>query len=77
MEATCFFGPTVGFQRTTRRYTPEDLNLYNHRRENFKSYIMHGEVERIWKEILMAYFKKLSRHSLGEAKENREETQAG
>jgi hypothetical protein len=28
-----------GFQRTTRRYIPEDRTLHNHRCENLKSYI--------------------------------------
>jgi hypothetical protein len=29
---------SVGFQRTTRRYIPEDKTLHNHRCENLKSY---------------------------------------
>jgi hypothetical protein len=29
----------VDFQRTTRRYIPEDVILHNHRCENLKSYI--------------------------------------
>jgi hypothetical protein len=32
MEATCYFETSVDFQRTTRRYIPED----NHRSENLK-----------------------------------------
>jgi hypothetical protein len=31
---------SVDFQRTTRRYVPEDRTLHNHRRENLKSYIL-------------------------------------
>jgi hypothetical protein len=30
---------SVDFQRTTGRYTPEDITLNNHRRENLISYI--------------------------------------
>jgi hypothetical protein len=30
---------SVNFQRTTRRYTPEDSILHNHRCENLKSYM--------------------------------------
>jgi hypothetical protein len=38
IEATCSSETSAGFQRT-RRYTPEDRTLYNHRCENLKSYI--------------------------------------
>jgi hypothetical protein len=38
MEAICSFETSVGFQRTTRRYIPEDRTLYNRRRENLRSY---------------------------------------
>jgi hypothetical protein len=31
---------SVDFQRTTRRYIPEDSTLHNHRCENLKSYIL-------------------------------------
>jgi hypothetical protein len=30
----------VNFQRTIRRYIPEDSTLHNHRCETFKSYIL-------------------------------------
>jgi signal-transduction protein with cAMP-binding, CBS, and nucleotidyltransferase domain len=39
MEATCFSEKSVDFQRTTRRYIPEDRTLHDHRCENLKSYI--------------------------------------
>jgi hypothetical protein len=38
MEATYFYEKLVGFQRTIRRYIPEDTTLPNHRCENLKSY---------------------------------------
>jgi hypothetical protein len=31
---------STDFQRTTRRYIPEDRTLHNHRYENLKSYII-------------------------------------
>jgi hypothetical protein len=37
-EAKCSSETPVDFQRTIRRYIPEDRNLRNHRRENLKSY---------------------------------------
>jgi hypothetical protein len=38
MEATCSFEASVDFQRTTRRYKPEDRNLHNHRCDNLNSH---------------------------------------
>jgi hypothetical protein len=38
MEAICSSETSVGFQRNTRRYIPEDGTLHNHRCENLKSY---------------------------------------
>jgi hypothetical protein len=38
MEATCSSYTEVDFQRTTRRYTPEDRTLHDHRCENLKLY---------------------------------------
>jgi hypothetical protein len=38
MEVTCSFQTSVGFQRTTQYYIPEDRTLHNHRCENLKSY---------------------------------------
>jgi hypothetical protein len=38
MEATCSSQTSVDFQRTTRRYIPEDRTLHNHRCENLKYY---------------------------------------
>jgi hypothetical protein len=38
MEAICSSETSVNFQRTTRRYIPEDSTLHNHRCENLKSY---------------------------------------
>jgi hypothetical protein len=40
MEATCSSETLVDFQRTSRRYIPEDSTLHDHRCENLKSYIM-------------------------------------
>jgi hypothetical protein len=39
MEAICSSETSVGFQRTTLRYIPEDSIFHNHRCENLKSYI--------------------------------------
>jgi hypothetical protein len=36
MEAPCYSKMSVGFQRTTRRYTPEDSTIRNNRCENLK-----------------------------------------
>jgi hypothetical protein len=38
MDAICSSETSVDFQRTTRRYIPEDGTLHNHRCENLKSY---------------------------------------
>jgi hypothetical protein len=38
MEAICSSETSVDFQRTTRRYIPEDSSLHNHRCEYLKSY---------------------------------------
>jgi hypothetical protein len=40
MEAIYSSETSVDFQRTTRRYIPEDSTLHNHRSENLKSYII-------------------------------------
>jgi hypothetical protein len=40
MEAIRSSERSVDFQRTTRRYIQEDINLCNNRRENLKSYII-------------------------------------
>jgi hypothetical protein len=40
MEVTCSFETSVDFQRTTRRYIPEDSTLHNHLCENLKSHIL-------------------------------------
>jgi hypothetical protein len=39
MEATCSSETSADFQWTTRRYTPDDRTLDNHRCENLESYI--------------------------------------
>jgi hypothetical protein len=41
MEVTCSSETSVGFQRTTRLYTPEDKILHNHRHEKLKSYVLY------------------------------------
>jgi hypothetical protein len=38
MEAVCSSETTVDFQRTERRYVPEDSTLHKHRCENLKSH---------------------------------------
>jgi hypothetical protein len=38
----------VDFQRTTRRYIPEDRTLHNHRCENLKSYIKKLQDRELW-----------------------------
>jgi hypothetical protein len=50
MEATCSSETSVDFQRTTRRYIPEDKTLHNHRCENLKLYnfIADFEFVRFW-----------------------------
>jgi uncharacterized membrane protein len=40
MEAICSSEKSIDFQRTTRRYIPEDRTLHNHRCENLKSYVL-------------------------------------
>jgi hypothetical protein len=40
MEATCSSETSTDFQRTTRRYIPDNNILHNHRCENLKSYIV-------------------------------------
>jgi hypothetical protein len=37
IEVICFSETSVNFQRTTRRYIPEDGTLHNHRCENLTS----------------------------------------
>jgi hypothetical protein len=39
METICCSETSVDFQRTTRRYIPEDRTVHNHPCENLKSYI--------------------------------------
>jgi hypothetical protein len=39
LKATCSSKTSLDFQRTTRRYTPEDRNLHNNRCENLISNI--------------------------------------
>jgi hypothetical protein len=41
MEATCSSGTSVDFQRTARRYIPEDRTLHGHRCESLESYRLH------------------------------------
>jgi hypothetical protein len=38
-EEICSSETSVDFQRTTRRYIPEDSTLHNYRCENLKSYM--------------------------------------
>jgi hypothetical protein len=38
METICSSETSVDFERTTRRYIPDDSTLHNHRCENLKSY---------------------------------------
>jgi hypothetical protein len=40
MVAICSSETSVDFQRSTRRYIPEDSTLHNHRCENLKSYFI-------------------------------------
>jgi hypothetical protein len=39
-EAICTSETSVEFRRTTRRYNPRYINLYNHRCDNLKSYML-------------------------------------
>jgi hypothetical protein len=49
MEAIFSSEKSVDFQRTTRRYIPEDSTLHkNHRCENLKSYIHHYSLPQGW-----------------------------
>jgi hypothetical protein len=45
MEAICSFETSVEFQRTTRRYIPEDSTLHNHRCETLKSYTVNLKLD--------------------------------
>jgi hypothetical protein len=45
MEATRSSETSVGSQRTTRRYIPEDDTLHNHRCDNLKSFIHIGPLK--------------------------------
>jgi hypothetical protein len=38
MVATCSYETSIDFQRTARRYMPEDKTLLNHRWENLRPY---------------------------------------
>jgi hypothetical protein len=44
MKTICSFETSVDFQRTTRRYTPEDSTLHNQSCENLKSYIVTNKI---------------------------------
>jgi hypothetical protein len=47
MELIYLFETSVGFERTTWRYIPEDVTVHNHRFENPKSYNIkfdHNEI---------------------------------
>jgi hypothetical protein len=46
VEQTCSSETSVDFQRTTRRYIPEDRTLRNHRCENLISYIIIPRLEK-------------------------------
>jgi hypothetical protein len=46
MEAMCSSETSVDFQRTTRRYIPEDSTLHNNRCENLTFYLFSAYV--IW-----------------------------
>jgi hypothetical protein len=53
MEAICSSETSVDFQRTTRRYIPEDSAFLNHRCENLKSYnIFHDFPQSIQANVL-------------------------
>jgi hypothetical protein len=71
MEAICSFKTSVGFQRTTRRYIPEDGTVHNHRCENLKPQIKiliyslqealpRGEAAAQCQSMLMGRHKQLS-----------------
>jgi hypothetical protein len=56
MEPTCSYEISVGFQRTTQRYIPEDRTLQNHRCENLRSYmwiVVYWVREKIYDWLLM------------------------
>jgi hypothetical protein len=65
MEAICSSEMSVNFQRTTRRYIPEDSTLHNHCCENLKSYrgILYCLLKLIIK--LFAYLQSFAEHSFG------------
>jgi hypothetical protein len=44
IQATCYSETSVDFQRTTRRYIPNDRTLLNHFCENLKSYIFSNQL---------------------------------
>jgi hypothetical protein len=45
MEVICSFETSVDFQRTTRRYIPEDKTHHNHRCDNLKP---HTNLLQFW-----------------------------
>jgi hypothetical protein len=50
--ATCFSEASVEFQRSTRRYIPEDRTVHNHRCDSLKSYICNNH----WFNIAIFYW---------------------
>jgi hypothetical protein len=60
MEAICSSETSVDFQRTTRRYIPEDSNIYNHRCENLKSYKHEHVLKSCYLNVLSLYANNLN-----------------
>jgi hypothetical protein len=63
MNAICSSETSVGTQRTTRRYIPEDGTLHNHRCENLKSYYIsleHYKVLNFSCSLFMPSFNKMN-----------------
>jgi hypothetical protein len=57
IEETCSSETSVDFQRTKRRYIPEDRTLLNHRCGNLKSYrILIVGLKGIWKKAARTFF---------------------
>jgi hypothetical protein len=52
IEGTCSYETSVAFQRTARRYVPENRTLHDHLCESFKCCTTRADHSRCWKSFL-------------------------